>query len=149
MSCTRETRSSLSVTITWFAPSASNSSSLSILRVVAIEIAPSALTVSMAASPTLLDAAVISANSPFLSWPTSIKAPYAVIYCIQIEVASVGVSCAGGSHHCPIASSRIGGQVLTLIPDAPLKVFCQELRSLLIGYSLLDQRCGDSVRDRL
>jgi hypothetical protein len=36
-------------------------------------------------------------NSPFLSWPSSIKAPYAVKYCIQIEVASVGSRCSGYS----------------------------------------------------
>src|SRR5262249_54185479 len=45
MSLTRDTKSSSSVTITWFAPSASSSPRLAPVRVVAMETAPSAFTV--------------------------------------------------------------------------------------------------------
>jgi hypothetical protein len=47
----------------------------SLLRVVAIAIAPSAFAISMAAMPTLLDAAVINTKSPLPNLAVAINAP--------------------------------------------------------------------------
>lgn len=57
-------------------------------RVAAMLMAPSALASSIAAMPTLLLAAVMSTKSPLKSLPSRINAPYAVRYCIQIDVPS-------------------------------------------------------------
>src|SRR6202046_5041608 len=51
-------------------------------------IAPCAFAISIAATPTLLLAAVISTKSPRVTFPRCANGPYAVKYCIQMEAPS-------------------------------------------------------------
>ena len=48
---------------------------LGAVRVTAMLVAPSALTISIAAKPTLLLAAVMTTTSAFVIWPSQISAP--------------------------------------------------------------------------
>src|SRR5262245_50925578 len=68
-------RSCSSVTITCLAPWPSSASRFVLLRVTAIEIAPAALAICIAASPTEDDAAVMITASPGASRAMSIRAP--------------------------------------------------------------------------
>ena len=72
----------------------SNDCAFASLRVVAIGIAPTEFANSIAASPTLLAAAVINTYCPCCIFPNSIS-PYAVRYCIQMDAPSMGLRFSG------------------------------------------------------
>ena len=61
-----------------------------LLRVSAIDFAPTELAIWIAARPTLLDAPGMTTASCDVIFASSISAPYAVTNIIQIEAASTG-----------------------------------------------------------
>ena len=61
--------------MTCAAPASSRACFLADVRVTAIGVAPTMLAIWIAASPTLLDAAVMTTTSPLLSLAMSISAP--------------------------------------------------------------------------
>jgi hypothetical protein len=94
---TRFGSSSSWVAITWSAPRSSNSRFFAEVLVVAMEIAPRAFTICMAASPTEELAAVSRTVSPGPTLAKANRAPYAVAYCIQAAAPSTDDSDGGSS----------------------------------------------------
>src|ERR1700757_5483843 len=76
--------------MTYLAPAAVSCCRFALVRVSAIDFAPTALAIWIAASPTLLDAPGMTTASCEVIFASSISAPYAVINIIQIEAASTG-----------------------------------------------------------
>ena len=86
---------SSSLAITFLTPRSSKRCFFSIVCVLAMTLAPAASAICIAASPTLLEAAVIKIVFPFETPPAWITPPQAVKYCIQIEEASSQLKLSG------------------------------------------------------
>src|SRR5271166_6363697 len=71
--------------MTYFAPAAVSCFRFALVRVSAIDFAPTELAIWIAASPTLLDAPGMTTASCEVIFASSISAPYAVINIIQVE----------------------------------------------------------------
>jgi hypothetical protein len=81
--------------MTYLAAAAVSCFRFALVRVSAIEFAPTELAIWIAASPTLLDAPGMTTSSFEVIFASSISAPYAVTNIIQIEAASTGDSPCG------------------------------------------------------
>ena len=84
--------SSSSVAITYFAPASASCFRFALVRVNAIDLAPTELAIWIAASPALLYAPGMTTASSEVIFASSISAPYAVTNMIQIEAASTADS---------------------------------------------------------